>query len=390
MKTIKVLHILSFMSIGGIESRLIDFLDKPVENFAFYVFSPYPIQLYWREKLTSLRIPFSQVTDRKKWESELAKFALQNRIQIAHFHQPWPKAKYALKKAGIKVILEHDHGAVWLHSPSEIKEDKQNIKIVQGVIAVSKASRLMLEKRLGYHPDQIKVIHNGINFEKLKVNRAVPRPPDKKIITTICRLTFVKGVDSLINAIPYVLAEKKEVEFWIIGDGRLRDQLERLTSNLGITGSVKFWGNQWSVADYLTSTDLFVLPSIREPFGGVLIEAAFFAIPSIAANVDGNPEIIENEKTGILLKPSVPIKELNTVKKNARFPRLVIDGETKQLQKPLGLDPKDLGKAILSLIQQPEMCQTMGKDARERALKLFNIDRYRKDIIDYYLKMLGK
>ncbi|NLY74958.1 MAG: glycosyltransferase family 4 protein [Firmicutes bacterium] len=378
MRTIKVLHIANMNTMGGIQTRLIDLLSQPVRNFRFALFSPRPFTAYWEEKLSRLSLPYRQADSKKKWVKELTRFALEFGIEIAHFHKPWPDAKRELKKAGVKIIIEHDQGASWYPQP----DIASNLKTVDAVISLSKASRIIMET-LGYEPSKIHLIYYGIDFKQLKATAPVPRPPGKKIITTVCRLEPIKGVDALLKAIPLVLKYRKDVEFWIVGDGSARNELICLSAKLGINDYVKFWLTQTEVANFYAATDLFVLASVREPFGSVLVEAGYFQLPSIASNVDGIPEIIDHGKTGILIDPSEPFNP-----PNGRIPQWVVDGATGKLHKPYSLNPTKLGKAILKLLNNPAACRSMGLEAFKRVHKFFNIRRYRRETIDFYHSLL--
>lgn len=375
MGMIKVLHITPFGKMGGVQNRLIDFFAKTVPKFQFYVFSPAPIPKLWQQRLTEVNIPFYQAADQKTALPDLIRYVHEKGIVIAHFHRPWPEAKKQLKNR-VKVIIEHDHGIIW-GSPYKIKKYLKNKDAVDGVITVSDASRILFKKRLNYEAAKLTTIHNGVNFRHLKANNPVPKN-GKKIISTICRLKSLKGVATLIKAIPIVLSKRKDVEFWIIGAGNARSDLEKLGLSLGVSDYIKFWGIQKSVANFLVSTDVFILPSIREPFGGVLIEAGYFAKPVIAANVDGNAEIVIDKKTGILINPTLRYQKSY----------VSIDGNSKRLRKPASMDPNILGAILIDLLQQPKKCKALGEKARNRVIKLFNIERYRQNIIKYYLKVL--
>jgi glycosyltransferase involved in cell wall biosynthesis len=377
MRNIGVLHIANLNTMGGIQTRLIDLLSQPVRNFRFALFSPRPITAYWEKKLSLYNIDFHQ-TGERRWIKELTEFALNSQIEIAHFHKPWPQAKKELKKAGVKVIIEHDQGASWYDQP----DIASNLKTVDGVIALSKASRIILEK-LGYDPSKIHLIYYGIDFKQLKATSPTPRPPKKKIVTTVCRLEPIKGVDALLKAVPVVLEQRKDVEFWIVGDGSARKELIKLTAKLGINDYVKFWLTQIEVANFYTAADLFVLASVREPLGSVLMEAGFFKLPIIASNVDGIPEIISHGKTGILIEPSEPFNP-----RKGRVPRWVVDGVDGKLRKPSSLNHIKLGRAIVNLLNNLETSRSLGMEAFQRVQKLYNIQRYRGEIINLYYSLM--
>jgi glycosyltransferase involved in cell wall biosynthesis len=382
-----VLHLAYLTGIGGIQVRLIELLSQPVPHFKFFVFSLQPISPIWQDKLKSLGIPFGWASRKSTRDNELLQYAKKCDIHIAHFHTPWPQAKHELKNIGVNVIIEHDHGKIW-YQPQAAELYNINSNLVDGVIALSAASREMLIQRLGYDSRKIRIIHNGIDFKNLTPTFPIPRPLGKKVVTTICRLVAIKGVDSLIQAVPRVLAEQKNVEFWIIGDGPVRRELEQLAVDLKVENNVKFWGEQRLIENFLVSTDLFVLSSVREPFGNVLAEAGYFGIPAIATLTDGIPEIIQNEVTGILLEPTLPFR--NPGEADDTMAVYVIDGISHQLRKPLKLDPNVLSAAIVRLLNHPSLSRKLGKAAKKRVTQRFNIKRYRKEIIDYYLEKLAE
>lgn len=384
MRDIRVLHISNFHNIGGIENRLIDFFSEPSIGFKFFVFSPNPIINLYKQALTNLGIIF-KYTAAKNWIEDLVRFVKKHRIDIAHFHRPWFQAKLTLKKAGIRGIIEHDHGASWLSTAQQIKQDKKSISVVDGVIAVSEASKCMLSKRLGYNPQDIQVIYNGVQFLRFSNHPRLPKPGGVPIISTICRLVSLKGVESLIRAIPFILVHHPHAMFWIIGDGPKRLEYINLARMLGIEDNIRFWSAQENVGNFLWVTDIFVLPSVREPFGGVLIEAGYFGKPCVATNVDGNPEIIMPGKTGLLLTPTEPFSA--TQEKGNSIPSWVVDGSSYQLRKPLALNPRILAEAICHLIEDPEYAQELGDNARDRVIREFNIQRYQREIFAFYNKL---
>lgn len=384
VRPFNVLHITRFIQgIGGMENRLIEFLAKPMPGFSFFVFSLEPIPPFWRQKLEELHIPFDQAGT-KYSTSELIQFALHNRVDLVQLHHIWPQAAVELKKAGIPILIAHDHYAI-RGKPSQVQKYQEYQDLIDGVITVSEAGRQLFLQRLNFDPAKVTTIHNGVDFKRFKAAAPVPRPKGKKVVTAICRLDPEKGVDSLIKSIPVVLCQRRDIQFWIVGSGCLAEKLKKLATRLKVTRFIKFWGEQEDIGGFLASTDIYILPSFREPFSGALIEAAYFGKPAIAANIDGNAEIIISGKTGLLVDPSVPIKS-----HYQRLAYLVVNGRTKQLQQPMAIHPEDLGHAILNMLEHPGRCQRMGKKAQQRATKLFSLETYVQNIRAYYLKLLRK
>jgi glycosyltransferase involved in cell wall biosynthesis len=111
------------------------------------------------------------------------------------------------------------------------------------------------------------------------------------------RLHPNKGFELLLQA----LAETREVDLWIAGDGPLRPRLERLAARLGVKPRVQFLGWREDVPKLLASADLLVCPSLHEPLGNVVIEAWSAGLPVVATASDGPAGLIEDGQNGILV-----------------------------------------------------------------------------------------
>ena len=154
-------------------------------------------------------------------------------------------------------------------------------------------------------------IHSGIDlahFRSVQVDPAVKRkelglPPDGAIVGTVGRLVPIKGLEWLLKAAPQVLAQFPQACFVIIGDGPLLGELRQLTSKLGIGLRVVFLGAREDVPECLAALDLFVLPSLNEGMGRVLLEAMAVGCPVVATRVGGIPDIVADGTTGLLVPP---------------------------------------------------------------------------------------
>lgn len=390
MSTINVLHVASLSALGGLETMLLDLLAKPMTGFTFCVFSPVPVSELWRKKLRHYGIKFQQGSSPKRWLGELAEFVRNHQFQLAHLHNQKAMVGQILKDAGVAVVIAQNHGSIWTISPKKLALEKEHLKAIDGVIAVSEACRTMFHRKTGFDLKKITTIYNGVNFERLKAAPPAPHPSGKKVILTVCRLIAQKGVFSFLEAIPYVLDRRCDVIFWIVGGGPLKNELETLAARLRISRYVKFWDRQVTLSRFYRTADVFVLTSLREAFGNVILEAGYFGKPCIASNVDGIPEALIHNETGILVEPTRPVKANSSRKKGRKLPEWVIDGKTKKFRKPLSVDPKQLAYSILTVLNHPKAAQKMGQKARERVIRHFNIERYQNDISKYYHEQLLK
>jgi len=156
----------------------------------------------------------------------------------------------------------------------------------------------------------ITVIPNGIDIKRFeKLNRQEARNKldlnDEFVIITVARLERRKGLEFLIRALP-------ELRFpfvcLLVGDGEEKGNLENLSEKLGVSDKVKFLGqiNNKEIPGYLAAADCFVLPSLEEGFGIVILEAQAVGLPIIGTNIGGIKDIIEDGKTGLLVEPADP------------------------------------------------------------------------------------
>ena len=118
----------------------------------------------------------------------------------------------------------------------------------------------------------------------------------------------VKGHTYLIMAFAQVITEIPNIRLVFLGDGELRGELSGQVKTLGLEKQVLFLGMRNDVPEIISCSDLFVLPSINEGFGVVLLEAMAMKCPVVATNVGGVPEVVLDGETGILVPPRDPVQ----------------------------------------------------------------------------------
>ncbi len=165
--------------------------------------------------------------------------------------------------------------------------------------------------------DKVKVIYNGIDpwefdidmsqDEILNFRRSIGVQDDEKMILFVGRLTYQKGVEYLIRAMPKIL-EKHNVKLVIAGSGDMRNYLEDLSYQLNIRHKVIFLGfvSKEMLKKLYKSSDIVVIPSVYEPFGIVALEAMASGTPVVVSSVGGLKEIIKHEYNGVWVYPKNP------------------------------------------------------------------------------------
>lgn len=146
---------------------------------------------------------------------------------------------------------------------------------------------------------KVEVIPNGVDLARFE--NIAKQPHEKFTVITVVRLEKVKGVEFLIRAL-----EGSSIYLIIVGDGSKRKELENITKQLKLESQIEFLGEipNEKIPSYLTRADCFVLPSIREGFGIVILEAMAAGLPVIASRIGGILDLVEDQKTGILVEPA--------------------------------------------------------------------------------------
>lgn len=151
----------------------------------------------------------------------------------------------------------------------------------------------------------LKIVHCGLDLSKYQF-----RPPREQVRQIFCaaRLAPEKGIEFLVDALMLLIAKHYDVYLRLAGDGPSRATLEEKARKLGVAGHVSFLGNvsEDDVTHELGSSDLFVLPSLAEGIPVSVMEAMAVGVPVVATNIAGTSELVENGKTGILVRPSDP------------------------------------------------------------------------------------
>ena len=165
---------------------------------------------------------------------------------------------------------------------------------------------------LGISTMHIVRIPNAVNMnwfhpvsteQKLAARRRLGLDINKIIVLYVGRFVLLKGVDILLKAWALVPADvQRDAQLILVGDGSEHDNLLDMASLLGIQGSVSLVGMQQTVRDYYWAADIFVLPSRTEGLSNALIEAMACGLPIVASNVGGAPDVVEEDKNGVLFE----------------------------------------------------------------------------------------
>lgn len=176
------------------------------------------------------------------------------------------------------------------------------------VIAISQSVARHVRSTLGVPAARVSVVYNGIPQTRLTANRDDLRrelglPAEAFCVLFVGRLAVQKSVDTLLYAAVDLREQIPNLQVLILGEGPERERLLALTAELGLGQIVRFCGTTQEPERYMGAADLFVLPSVFEGFGLVVIEAFRAGLPVIASAVEGPAELIEHGRNGLLFPP---------------------------------------------------------------------------------------
>jgi len=145
--------------------------------------------------------------------------------------------------------------------------------------------------------------------------QAVKRSFENKVWINVGSFVKEKNHGFLLDIFAEYLKEDQANELWLIGDGKLRTELEEQAKNLGIQQNVKFLGYQKNAVEYIKAADIMLVPSKIEGLPGVILEALSCGVPVIASNVGGIPEVVHNEENGYVIKEFDRAEYISKIKK---------------------------------------------------------------------------
>lgn len=168
---------------------------------------------------------------------------------------------------------------------------------------------------LGVEKEKVKVIPNGINLSELKLSVEKGIEKEKYRIICVARLEKYKGIEYLIEALPKILESFPKTRLILIGDGQERNNLELKIKKLRLEDKVELKGeiSHKEIPEELAKSNVFVLPSLEEGQGLVVLEAQAARIPVIGTRVGGIPDFIRDGESGILVEPKNPLKLAQSV-----------------------------------------------------------------------------
>lgn len=352
----RILYIHGVSEIGGAEKDLLRLLERfDRQRFEPFIVCPPDGQLV--KKLEQLKVPVypkSLPSWRKLKDTFALPFAAwflfklirDLKINLVHANDYWwgPISYIASRMAQVPCVV---------HIRQEVESPRIKqywFKKPAKMIAVSDRIRNVVVES-GVDPTRVTVIYSGINTSLAvdpdagkKIREQYRLTDNQPVIGTVANLFQRKGYEYLISSIVEVRRKIPDLHCLIIGEGDpdYYALLTEMVQKQGLSRAITFTGFQSAVLAHIAAMDIFVLPSLMEGFGIVLLEAMMMGKPIVATNVGGIPEIVDNMVTGFLVPPR---------------------------------DSSALAQKILCLLESRNLREQLGRKGKSRVVELFSINR---------------
>lgn len=363
LNKIKILHLTTDAKMGGTEKMILAFVKNCSGDFQNTV-----VTLKGNGPLLEEALKYNACClslNLKKpldiWKSfKLYKILKEQKPDILHtylFHSNIA-GKIIGKSAGIKHIIcgqrNIDSWRKWYH----ILIDRFTSSFSEAVISNTKAGKKRLIEKEKLSPHKITVIYNGINEPDTPhslIKKGLKIDKNAKLLLNIGSFFEKKGHSILIRSFAEILKKNKNLHLILAGEGPLRSEMKSLATELSIKDNIHFLGFRKDIFELLSSSILFILPSLWEGMPNVVLEAMSQGIPVIASSVGGVPEIIEDNIDGFLIPPN---------------------------------DPKELTKKILYALDNPEHCKEISLKAQEKVKTKFSMKKMITSLEEFYRKTI--
>jgi sugar transferase (PEP-CTERM/EpsH1 system associated) len=373
-----VVHIIHRLAMGGLENGLVNLINHmPIDRFRHAIVCLTDFTQY-REHIQRKDVP---VIPLHKYEGKdlgvhlRLRKVLRNLCPDIIHTRNLPSLEYMITAlfCGVKVRIHGEHGRDMYDldgTNGKYKLMRKAIKpFVHHYTTVSTELAEWLVETVGVHPSRVSRIYNGVDLERFHPSMG-PRPslvakgfvpPDGMCVGTVGRMEEVKDQLTLVRAFLHLLdmesSARRRLRLVIIGEGALRKEAIRLLKAADAEHLVWLPGERDDISEILRRLDLFVLPSLREGISNTILEAMASGLPVVATRVGGNPELVVEGETGMLVPPS---------------------------------DPAAMANAIRTYFNHPELLKAHGQAGRKRVEQEFSMEKMMNGYMEVYDKVLSQ
>jgi len=245
------------------------------------------------------RYPDNLLEEISNYEAVASVLAHRLDFDLIHSHDwlTYPAGVFAKQISG-KPLVIHVHATDFDRSRGQVNPtvydiEKRGMDIADHIICVSNLTRKTVIEKYGQHPDKVSTVHNAV--EPLPdVEQFQKKPRKDKTVTFLGRITMQKGPEYFVEAAARVLQKTRGVRFVMAGSGDKMNEMIDLVAQRGIADHFHFTGflKGRAVHEMLAESDVYIMPSVSEPFGISPLEAMQVGTPTIISKQSGCAEIL--------------------------------------------------------------------------------------------------
>ena len=216
--------------------------------------------------------------------------------------------RFAALMARVPVVIGTEVNVYERKHALHARAERWLMRDTDAVVASAESVRDFYIRQVKADPAKVEVIYNAVDWAQLQatvsrdeMRASVEVPAGAPLLTIIARLTEQKGHRILLDAL--ARTDLAHAYLLVVGDGPLRDVLERQAANLGLSARVRFLGARRDLGNILAATDVFVMPSFWEGLPLAMVLAMGAGLPVVATRVAGIPEVVQDGVTGLLVPP---------------------------------------------------------------------------------------
>jgi glycosyltransferase involved in cell wall biosynthesis len=293
----------TYMEVG---SNLVPYLDP--EEFEKYISESKTEEVQNVKSVFSRKYEFSGKYGANLME-EVSRYAIvagaiaaKNQFDVIHAHD-WLTyyAGIAAKKVSGKPLVVHIHATEFDRTGENVNDivyeiERAGMQAADRVIAVSNLTRKIVIERYGIDPAKVFTVHNAIEPVEKPELLDLKKGVKEKVVTFLGRITFQKGPEYFIETAHKILQKDRNVRFVMAGSGDMLNKMIRRVAQLKIADRFHFTGFlQGEAVDRMFAlSDVFVMPSVSEPFGLVPLEAMRTNVPVIVSKQSGVAEVLKH------------------------------------------------------------------------------------------------